>query len=259
MKRTIITLALVGFAFSCMTVCMAKTVIKENRETGAFQKISAGSGIDVYFTQSASGSVVVEADEKYIGDLITEVDGETLVIKMKKSIFRITGKTVRKVHVSAPTLNAVEASSGSDFHASDLKCDGSFELNVTSGADASIANLTVGENIAIAVSSGSDCDIRKLTISGNADISVSSGSDCDVDNLQANDCKLSASSGSDIAIKLSTMENLNLEASSGAEISVSGTANNVKASVSSGADVNIKNLKHTNIEVSKSSGGDVHR
>ena len=264
MKKNLITLtlALICASFLSATACMAETVVKEKRETGTFREISTGGGIDVYFAQDKSYSVVVEADEKYISKIVTEVDGETLVVKWKDSGWRqnrVLNNKVVKVHVSAPALTRVNSSGGADFYADDLKCDEPFQLGVSGGADAHIKNLTVSGNVDIAASGGADANINNLTVSGDSNISASGGADIDIENLQTRDCNLSSSGGSDVDIKVSASGNLKASSSGGADINVSGQVNDVKVSASGGADVDIRKLKYSNIDISKSGGGDVDR
>jgi hypothetical protein len=263
MKRDLITLtlALICASFSCTTTCLAKTdVKKEKRTTGTFRKISSGGGINVYFTQDNSCSVVVESEEKYIDMIVTEVKGETLIIKWKEKInLRRLDNRVLNVHVSAPELDAVNASGDSDFHTDKLKCDDSFNLSVSGGADADIKNLTVAKNANLTLSGGSDVDIDNLTVAENTNIASSGGADCDVDNLKTRNCNLSASGGADIDVKSSVIENLNIAASGGADISISGTATEVKISSSGGSDVNVKKLTYTTIDIHKSGGGEVDK
>jgi hypothetical protein len=263
MKRNLITLtlALVCASFLWTTTCFAKTEVKkEKRETGTFRKISSENGIDVYFTQDKSYSVVVEADEDYIDQIVTEVDDETLIIKWKQKLnLRIFNDRIMNVYVSSPKLDAVNVSGDSDFYADKLKCDNSFKLNVSGGADADIKNLTVAKDANLASSGGADIDINSLTVTGNTNIASSGGADCDIDNLQTRNCNLAASGGADINIKSATMEDLNIAASGGADISISGKANDVKVASSGGSDVDIKKLTYTTIDIHKSGGGSVDK
>jgi hypothetical protein len=263
MKKNLVTLtlALICASFLSTTVCLAGTVVREKRETGTFRKISTGGGIDVYFTQTDSYSLVVEADEENIDKIVTEVEGETLIVKWKERMqFRgIFNNRVIKVHVSAPTLTKVSSSGGSAFYADDLKCEESFQLSVSGGADAHIKNLTVAGNVNIASSGGADVDIKDLTVTGDSNIASSGGADCDIENLQTRNCNLSSSGGSDVNVNVSASGNLNASSSGGADMDISGQANEVKISSSSGADVDIRKLKYSNIDISKSGGGDVDR
>jgi hypothetical protein len=258
MKKNLITL--VCASFFCTTVCIAKTTVKETRETGAFRRISTEAGIDVYFTQSNSYSVVVEADKENVDKIVTMVKDETLVIKRKENIRKLISNKTYKVHVSAPALDKASSLGGSDFYADKLECEKSFQLTVSGGASADITSLTVNENVDISATGGANIDINTLTVAGNANISALGGADCDVKILQTTDCNLSSKGGSDLSIdKLTASGNLNAEAVGGADISVSGIANKVTISSLGGSDVDIKRLTYTIIDISKSGGGSVYR
>jgi cytoskeletal protein CcmA (bactofilin family) len=286
MKKFFTTLVLALCASFCPLVCSAKKVIKENREIGTFRKISTRVGINVYFTQTDSYSLVVEANDDLIDKLSTTVEGETLVIEWRGSIKRETGvfnifkQTVSNVYVSAPALDAVNTGMGADFYADKLKCEGSFNLSVSGGADADIKNLTVAENADIAASVGADVnvktlivagninisasngtnvDVKTLTVTGNTNISTSIGGDCDIKTLQTNNCNLAVNNGSDIDVGLTASGNLNIRSSVGGGIRVTGKAIDVKISVSHGADVNIKKLSYNAVDIHKSVGGKVRQ
>jgi hypothetical protein len=221
------------------SVCAASPV-KETRQTGSFRKISAGSGVDVYFTQANTQSVEVEADTAVMKQIITEVKDETLIIRVEKQrISRILKNNYNnmKVYVSAPEINEINVSGGADFYADALKCNKDFRLNSSGGADANIGKISVEGNTTIATSSGSDIKIKELNAE-NADIS--------------------ASGGSDLSVTLNVQADLNLNASGGSDISVSGTANLVKANASGGSDIDIRKLKRTNVDVKSSGGSDVY-
>ncbi|MDR1416961.1 MAG: DUF2807 domain-containing protein [Prevotellaceae bacterium] len=257
-------MAVICAAFILTATCATETIAKESRKTESFSKISARDGIDVYYTQSDSYSVVVEAKDDYIGKIITKVEGETLVIKLEgwmKIPFwkRVFGSNAMTVSVAAPALYKVDASGGADFYADNLKCDSSFQLNLSAGADVKIANLTVAGNVGIAVSAGADVAIDNLTVAGNAGISTSAGADCDVKKLQATECSLSAGEGSDINISMELSGGLTATASSGADIDISGKAGAASLSASSGADINIRKLACKSVNIYQSSGGGVHR
>jgi hypothetical protein len=299
MKKFFTTLVLALFCASfCPMVYSAKKVIKENRETGTFRKISMKGIVNVYFTQTDSYSLVVEANDDLISKLSTTVDGETLVIKWTESIRRtgIFNQTVSNVYVSAPALDTVNADFGTDFYADKLKCEGSFKLRVSGGADADIINLTIAKNADISVSSG-DINVKTLTVTGNTNISASRGSDCDIETLQTNKCNLSASSGdinvktlivigntnisasrgsncdiealqtnkcnlsasaATIDVSLTASDSLNINSSVGADIRVTGKAPDIKVSAR-GADVDIKKLSYSTIALHKSRSGNVRK
>jgi hypothetical protein len=236
MKTKNLIVALIGTSLACTPVCIAETVVTENRETEIFQNISAEEGIDVYFTQNDSRSVQVEADKEHIGKIITKIDGETLVIKWDGRKEQISGERTLKVHVSAPELNEVSISRGVVFYAENLNCDQSFQIESSGKAIVHIENLTVD---------------------GMTTISTSGESDCNIKNLQTGECKLSASGGSDLNIGIKIFGKLSAAASGGSDIKLSGQAKNVSASASGGSDINVRKLTYEQIDTHKSGGSDI--
>ncbi|MDR0712106.1 MAG: DUF2807 domain-containing protein [Prevotellaceae bacterium] len=242
MKKSVTTLTLALFCASSFstTPCTASEVVRESRETESFRKINASGGIDVYFTQNETYSIVVEADEEYVGNIATEVDNETLSVKWRKNIRDRSIKKVAKVHVSAPALYMVSASAVADFYADKLQCDASFQLRSSGGADVNIAALTADGNADISTSSGADVDITSLTVAGSANISASGGADVTINSLTvAESANISASGGADVDIN---------------SLTVAGSAN----ISTSGADCDVKNLQTVHCTLTSSGGGDMN-
>ena len=168
----------------------------QNREVGTFKNIQASSGINVYFTQEQSQSVRVETTNVDENEVITEVKDGTLVIKMKSSNswgFNVKRRSV-KVYVSAPELEEIDISSGSNCNIKNLRAYDCV-LSASSGSNATIGALIFAE-LEVSASSGSN-----INLSGKADtvrISASSGSNVDVRNLQRNQIDSEASSGGSV-------------------------------------------------------------
>ena len=238
MKTRIGILVVLCTVLSCTSSTSVANAEKQNREVGAFRNIKSGSGIDVYFTQEQSQSVRIETENVDENEVITEVKDETLVIKMKSnnSWFNNVKRSV-KVYISAPVLERLDISSGSDFYADNLKST-NFNISSTSGSDVKIGNLTVDNEIKITSSSGSDSNIK---------------------NLKANDCTLSASSGSDMTLGVEISGKISVSASSASDIKLSGKVHSVSITASSGSDVNVRNLQYEQIDSKSSSGGSVHK
>jgi hypothetical protein len=231
--KSLLSLVLFVTVFS-VNGCSA-LVIKEARNTASFSKLQIESGIDVYFTQQNSPKIEVEADEDIIKKIITEVKGETLVIKREKGIQFKKMKSV-KVFVSAPLLNEIVSSGGSDFYADNLNCDNSFRITASGGSDIHISQLNVSRTTAVTISGGSDCEIK---------------------SLQTVNFQLVASGGSDSDIHLNASGNTSIVASGGSDVELSGKAANVTVSASGGSDVDIRKLTYGNLSSNKSGGSDI--
>lgn len=223
-------------------------VTTETRSVSDFNKLSAGSGIDVIYTNGAQ-SVKVIADENIIDHIITEVKGNELIIKRKNKI-NISWSKKMEVQVSAPTLTAVSVSSGADFLGKDKITTKNFSLSSSSGADVNISvnaseisiNNSSGADInavvnakQITVDAGSGADISLQGSANNAVLSASSGADIEAYNLAVESCEANASSAGDIEVTVS--KSLQADASSGGDISYQGNPATVDESSSSGGDV----------------------
>lgn len=228
-------LFVIGLLFLNTIIGMA-TIIKETRKTDSFKNIKVESGIDVYFTQKNAQNIEVEASDNIIKDIITEIENETLVIKRMKKNLQINKKV--KVYVSAPAINEVELSGGSDFQTDNLNCD---------------------NDLKIRASGGSDIHIGRLTVSATTDIGLSGGSDCEIKYLQTSRCNIAASGGSDSDIDLYVSEKISVAVSGGSDIKLSGKANDLSLNASGGSDIDVRKLTYSHIITNKSGGSDIYQ
>jgi hypothetical protein len=232
----------------------------QNRETGTFRKIRVSSGIDVYFTQEKLQSIRIETENIDENDVITKVENETLVVKMKtnNSFKFIMKKRYVKVYISAPILEGLSLSGGSDFHADHLKSR-KFDIASSGGADVHIGNLIVDGKTNISTSGGADVHIGNLTAGEKTSITASGGSDCNIKNLKTNDCSLAAGGGSDIKIAMEVSGDLQVNASGASDIKLSGKADSVWVSASGAADIDLRRLEGKVVSSSVSGAADIHK
>lgn len=216
---------------------MAGTATAETRtfDVGSFTEIDVSGGLDLEFTAGGAQSVTVLNKKDDFSDIVVEVKGDTLVLKRKKNNWGGGWKKRPQylVTVSAPVLNAIEASSGSDVDGAGLT--GVVSIDASSGADVTVRDIQAS-SVGLESSSGSD-----ITVAGTcSDVRAesSSGSDIEAKSLICANGRADASSGSDISIYVSG--SLRAEASSGADIDVYGGPTDVASDKSSGGSVSIK-------------------
>ncbi len=204
-------------------------VVKQDREIGHFTAISAGTGLDVFVVQGDKESVTVEADENLQDNIITEVRGDKLVVKIEDRIRRAKAMSV---YITLVDVNKIHISSGCDFETKSTIKVQELEIEVSSGAN---ANLDIhADKLSCSVSSGADADLW-----GTANYfyaKASSGSDLDAHKLTAKICKAKASSGADVTVNAT--EEIDASASSGGDVSYYGNPTKVDVNTSSGGDVN---------------------
>ncbi len=202
--------------------------VKVTRESGVFTSLEVHDGIDVYMTQGKVKPLVVEAQERLIDDLVTEVKDGVLKVYFDKNI-----SFVRKarVYVTTPRIVKIKTSGGSDFKAENIIKGKELVLEASGGSD---MKLEVDiENLGIKTSGGSD-----VYISGKAGKLVartSGGSDLHGSDLVVHIAKLESSGGSDI--KIHVLDELTAIASGGSDIVYKGNPTKLKIESSSSSDV----------------------
>ena len=204
-------------------------VVKQDREIGHFTAISAGTGLNVFVVQGEKEAVTVETDENLQDNIITEVHGDKLVVKVEDRIRRSKSKSV---YITLVDVNEISISSGCDFETKSTLKVKELDIEVSSGAD---AKLDIhADKLSCSVSSGADADLW-----GTANYfyaKASSGSDLDAHKLTAKICKAKASSGADVTVNAT--EEIDASASSGGRVNYYGNPTKVDVNTSSGGDVN---------------------
>ncbi len=203
-------------------------VVEQTREPGNFDKIDVSRGMNVYITQGETRKVVVKADENLLEAIETKNDGDVLVIRATQNIRNATSK---KVFITVPDLEEIEASSGSNVFSETKLVFRDLKVSTSSGS-----NVTLEIN------------------SEKTEFSSSSGSNIKLQGI-SNSFKAKASSGANIKAVDLTVENCEVKASSGSNIWITAKSD-FSGDVSSGANIFLYgNPKNSNIE--KSSGGNI--
>ncbi|MEO1552536.1 MAG: M56 family metallopeptidase [Pseudomonadota bacterium] len=187
----------------------------ETRDFGtkSFSEVDLGSGISMVYTQDPNASITATLERGKWEQVEIKVEGDTLIARKKKnSNWGRYGPRIT-VYAASPSLNSIDASSGS-----------SFKGNVIAG------------DLDVDASSGSSLSIEGAC--SNLELDASSGSSISLDKLECETAIVDASSGSSIRVYAS--QSVDVDASSGSSISVSGNPSDVTTDKSSGASVSIR-------------------
>ena len=203
---------------------------REIREVKDFSSVEAGSGIDVFITQSNEFRVEVEASKNAIHRIITEVRGETLHVYVKGS-FRWGSKDIRKVYVSAPEYKMISANGGADIRGNNSIKAEMLSLKSTGGSDIYLSVETT--TLKLNCSGGADISVNGTTDQLSA--SSSGGSDINARKLMAKYVDVSASGGGDADVYAS--EKITARASGGGDVNYTGSPKEKDISESGGGDV----------------------
>lgn len=109
-------------------------VIKEKRSVADFSELVTNGGFDIELKQGETNKLQVQAPERYIDDLLTVVEGNKLVIKMREGVTVNQFKNF-KVWLTFKTLNKLTANGAADINAEDWLDLSAFSIVINGAAD----------------------------------------------------------------------------------------------------------------------------
>jgi hypothetical protein len=148
----------------------------EQREVAGFTRIGLSVSADVYITQGNQTSLEIQADEKSLQNLITQVEGDELVIKWKNNNY-LNGEIIIKV-----TMKEIEelsiAGSGNIFANSIIQCK-EITLSIAGSGSINLKDVSAGEiesNVAgsgdIILGGSNPVSEHTIEIAGSGDVSA---------------------------------------------------------------------------------------
>ncbi len=167
------------------------------RSLPAFDEIAISGGYDkVILKEGGSESITIEAEGVNPEDIVTEVKGNTLNVKMKKGSYK---KSKINLSISYRSLKSVSNSGSSDIHAENPIKGDSFEFNSSGSGDFTGAFDVKKLNINISGSSD-------MKLSGKADkqaYAISGSGDVDAAKLSGGEADVAISGSGDISLNVS--------------------------------------------------------
>ncbi len=174
MPLVLVTLTACGF-YGVDGVRGSGNLVTETREVGPFTRIDVRGGANVELTvdPNLSQSVSVTYDDNVIRFIITEVDGNTLVIDTRGA-FSTTGGPRRVVKVIIGDIDEITTRDGADLTGSGVT--DSYRLLASDGSDVDLRDLQAS-SVEIDASGGTDVSVfasESITgvASGAADVEV---------------------------------------------------------------------------------------
>ena len=169
-------------------------LVTETREVGSFSRIDVrgGANVELRVSPNLSQSVSVTYDDNVIDNIVTRVDGNTLIVDTEGS-FSTTGGAHRFVTVTTDRIEVIEASGGADVNGSGAT--ESYRLQASGGSDVDLVDLQAS-TVQIEASGGSDVSIfasESITgeASGAADVQIfGNPTSVNIEESEAADVKL---------------------------------------------------------------------
>lgn len=152
---SILFIAFITFTTGCKKVFPDGPAVEETRNVGDFTKIEAAFSGNVELVQGPSASVVVKAAENLQYYILTEVKGNTLVLKTRPNV-NIKGGSVT-IYVSAPVIEGAALSGSGHIRFNTDIAATTLDLRVSGSGNIDVPRLTANRLDAEITGSG---DIR---------------------------------------------------------------------------------------------------
>ena len=173
----IIVMASFTLVTSCQKIDGDGGIVAESRTTGTFHSVSLAMSATVYFNQDSVRSITISGQQNIIDEVLTQVEGSQLVIKVRKGILLHNFEPV-KVYITAPDVNVLEVSGSGDIL---------------------MQNQWKQSNISATVSGSGSIKLTEVNASSlSADISGSGSITGDTGNLGREDLDISGSGTIDL-------------------------------------------------------------
>ncbi len=188
------------------------SMITQTRSIGSFDKIKAGKGINVTLTEGKKESLEIRIKNGLPSDVLADLEGKTLNIRMKTQIAK--GLAV-SVYVTYVKLYEISAGMGSTIDGQgSITAD---RLVLNAGIDSYIDLEVYVKTLQASVTAG------RITLEGTADsqeINSSTGGKFFGENLTSKEAFAKASTGG--LIQVNATQKLNANAAAGGKVQYTG-------------------------------------
>jgi len=204
------------------------------RKVGPFTVLRLDSSIDVHARQGAAASVSVHADDNIEPLVETAVEGDALVVRLRKGAsFRANHNVV--VNVVFTTLTAAQQHGSGDLSIDRLSAP-KFESTIAGSGDLRIDNAQLG-TFALSIAGSGD-----VVLAGSADdarIGIAGSGDVDARHLATRRVSVSISGSGDAHVNAS--ESVDARVAGSGDVSYSGHPREVQRRVSGSGSVEAAN------------------
>jgi hypothetical protein len=204
------------------------------RPAGAFSVLRMDGSIDVRAHQGTTPGVTVHADDNIEPLIETAVEGDKLVVRMRKGTSFYTRHEVY-VDVVFTSLTAVQQNGSGDLRIDKLSAP-RFESSIAGSGDLQIDNAQLGQ-FALSIAGSGD-----VTISGNAEearFGIAGSGDVNARNLAAKKVSVSISGSGDA--RVNATEALEAKVAGSGDVTYAGHPREVSRHVSGSGSIEASN------------------
>ena len=207
LKRMSIAISLsVAIVLSSCTTTMSGEQKKESRNVEDFNAIELSIAADVYLTQGEGYSFTIEGDKDYLEKVVTEVRGNTLVIKTENWVSFGFSNLEVKVYITMPEVEGLSISGSGDIKAVTPINAHDLTIKISGSGDVLIPQLAIN-SLSASISGSGDVEVSGEGSSTSAKVRITGSGDVSLKGIRFQDADISISGSGDTF--LHATENLN--------------------------------------------------
>ena len=203
---------------------------KEERKVSRFTELEVSSAFKVILTQGNTEKLLIDASEDDMDQIITEVKGSKLIIRLKSSVFnrQIAGITI---YLTFNTLTDIDISGAVEVKGTNVMSFNDLEIEA-SGASTVTLNLSA-KKLSCDLSGASSANL--VGQAARFDLDLSGSSKLDAREFTARESNIDASGASSAQVNVT--EKLKVEGSGASNVRYSGNPAIVVSDLSGASSV----------------------
>jgi len=162
---------------------------KETRDVGSFSSISLSISADVYLTQGNETKVVIEAEQKILDLILTEVDGDNLKIKYPRGKWNIRSNKQINIFITTPGVEGLFLSGSGNIKAETQIKTESLDFSISGSGNIEIDDL-VASDVEGHISGSGDINLSGSKTAESLEISISGSGDMFAETLKVNSVEI---------------------------------------------------------------------
>ncbi len=216
MKRSILTLV---WLIACSVVSFAAYAQNsETRNLKSFNEVHIGGAFEVVLAKGDNESVKIESSTLDLDKIETEVEGNSLKVRLQKGTYRNTGNIT--MYITFKELKAIHSSGSSSVVCnSPIQAD-EFQLHTSGSGNVKLASLTAN---ALDIHNSGSSNVDLAGSAKRQNINISGSSKINAFDLKCEESKVSISGSGDVNISVS--QNLEARVSGSGDIRYKGDPN----------------------------------
>ena len=192
--KTLFGTLLTVLIFLSLKPAIAQGYVTEERDVKAFRNIELNCSMDLIIEQGNTENLIVEVDEKYIENLVTEVRGETLVIKTTGRVWNV--KRMRGF-LTIKNLESIHLNGSGDVEMKNILRSDAFEITINGSGDVDM-ELDVEELFCSINGSG---DVKLVGDASFAILKINGSGDLEMEGFDMERCELGVYGSGDVKLE----------------------------------------------------------